>query len=213
MSIKNKMNFLCLAAHPDDLELMAGGSVAQWMSQGHRVHVLTFTNGVWTAPDGVVMREAQKVSAEEKKNADCFGYAFENLGLAAMNLQFEDKLVCRVLNCVKKYKIDTIVCPWEKDIHHDHEVVSRIALAASRRVPRVLMGQINYYLRDFFTPNVFVDITSTWEVKINALKRFKSEWNRHGEEWYEFLDLTTRYYGKMCGVKRAEGFVSKKLLF
>jgi len=31
---------------------------------------------------------------------------------------------------------------FERDIHHDHEVVSRIAVSATRRVPRVLMGKI-----------------------------------------------------------------------
>ncbi len=213
MSIKNKKNILCLAAHPDDIELMAGGSIPKWIKQGHSVRALTFTDGLWRSPEGVVMRNAKEALSEEKKSADYLGYKGENLGFAAMELQFSDKLVCEALCRVKKYKIDTIVCPWEKDIHHDHEVVARIALSAGRRVPHILMGQINYYLREFFTPNIFVDITPYWQRKINALKCFKSEWKRQGKEWHEFIDASSLYYGKICGVGRAEGFVSRKFMF
>ena len=216
MSIKNnsrKMSILCIAAHSDDVELMAGGTIAKWIKEEHKVHVLTFTDGVWTSPEGSKMRNSKDALLEERNAAKCLGYAVDNLGLPAMKLQFEDELVREVLIRIKKLKIDTILCPWEKDIHHDHEVASRIAISASRRVPRVLMGQINYYLRDFFAPNVFVDISSTWTQKIKALKCFKSQWARTGDEWYEFLDKTTRYYGKICGVERAEGFISRKILF
>ena len=69
------------------------------------------------------------------------------------------------------------------------------------------MGKINYYLRHFFTPNIFVDITSTWDKKIKAMECFKTQWDRIGDEWYEFLDETSRYYGKICGVERAEAAI------
>lgn len=212
MLTKQMMNILCLIAHPDDTELMAGGAIAKWIKEGHRVHTLIFTDGVWTSPDGVVMRDAKEALSEQKKAAGCLGYTFECLKLPAMEIKFEDALVCEVLSRIKKLRIDTILCPWEGDAHYGHEAVSRIAISASRRVPRVIMGQINYYLREFFAPNLFVDITSTWDKKIDALKYFKSEWNRIGKEWYEFLDVTSRYYGKLCGVKRAEGFISRKFL-
>jgi LmbE family N-acetylglucosaminyl deacetylase len=109
------------------------------------------------------MREREEALAEERRAAACLGYAVENLGYQAMDLKFEDRLVQEVLRRVDAVKATVLLCPWERDIHHDHEVVSRIAVAASRRIPTILMGQINYYLRDIFTPNVFVDITSTWE--------------------------------------------------
>jgi len=213
MFINQKMKILCLIAHPDDLELMAGGSVAKWIAEGHKVHVMTFTDGVWKNPDGVLMRSSDEALSEEKNAAAYLNYSVENLKYSAMNLKFEDKHVCEVLERIEKLKIDTILCPWEKDLHHDHEVVSRIASSASRRVPRIMMGQINYYVRDFFTPNIFIDITSTWIKKIDALKYFKSQYTRAGDEWYKFLDETTRYYGRICGVERAEGFISKKFLF
>lgn len=211
-SINGKMNILCIIAHPDDAELMAGGTLIKWINEGHRVHVLTFTDGVWKSPDGVVMRSSEEALLEEKRVADLIGYTLENLQYKAMELRFQDKHVCEVLERIDKLKIDTIVCTWEKDLHHDHEVVSRIAISASRKVPRLIMGQINYHLRDFFAPNVFVDISSTWSKKIESIKYFKSEWGRNGDEWYRYLDEITSHYGRMIGVERAEGFVTRKFL-
>ncbi len=207
------MNILCVIAHPDDLEIMAGGTLAKWINEGHKVYALTFTDGVWTSPDEIVMRDRKEALFEEKNAADLLGYAVENLQYEAMHMKFQDRHVCEVLERIDRFKIDTIICPWEKDLHHDHEVVSRIAISASRRVSRVLMGQINYYLRDSFTPNLFVDITSTWSKKIESLKCFKSQWDRQGYEWSQFLDEITHHYGRMIGVERAEGFITRKFLF
>lgn len=210
---KDKMSVLCVIAHPDDLELMAGGTVAKWVGEGHAVHVLTLSDGVWTAPNSTVMRDSAEALREEESSARFLGCSVENLRETAMDLRFEDRLVCEVLRRIDERKIDTLICPSGRDIHHDHEIASRIAVSATRRMPRVLMGQINYYLRDFFTPNVFVDITDTWEKKIKALECYKTQWERAGKEWLGFLDETTRYYGRMVGVERAEGFVCNKFLF
>jgi LmbE family N-acetylglucosaminyl deacetylase len=210
MSIRRSV--LAVIAHADDLELMAGGTVAKWVAEGDAVHVLTLSDGAWTAPDGSPMRDKAEALAEEQRAAACLGYTVENLGHPAMDLKFEDRLVVEVLRRIEQRRVDTLLCPWERDIHHDHEVVSRIAIAATRRVPRVLMGQINYYLREFFRPNVFVDVSATWTKKIEALECYRAQWQRAGKDWYGFLDETTRYYGRMVGVERAEGFVSMKVL-
>lgn len=139
------------------------------------------------------------------------GVEVENLDRAAMDLRHEDALVVEVLRRVEKHKIDTLICPWDRDVHHDHEVASRIAVSASRRIPRVLMGSINYYVREVFAPNVFVDISSSWDAKIASLEKYEGQWMRAKHEWLPWLDETTRTYGRMVGVERAEGFVSRKL--
>lgn len=205
-------SILCVIAHPDDLELMAGGAIARWIATGAKVHALTFTDGVWQAPDGKVMRASEEALEEERKAAAYLGYSVENLQLPAMDLEFKDCYVVEVLKRIEQHKPDTLLTPWSGDLHHDHEIVARIAASASRRVPRLLRGQINYYLKDFFTPNFFIDITDTWEQKIEAMKCFAGQWQRAGEDWFEYLDVTSRYYGKIAGVKRAEGFISPKYL-
>ena len=209
---EKKRSVLVVAAHADDAELMAAGTLVKWIKEGHKVHVMTLTDGVWKSPDGVVMRNKEEALEEEKKVAEYLGYTVENLGYPREELHFKIEYVLEVLKRIAEHKVDTIICPWDEDKHYDHEVVSRIAVTAGGRVPRILMGQINYYLRKVFTPNFFVDISDTWENKIGSLKYYKSEWERLGKDWYEFLDATTTYYGKMSGVRRAEGFITYKFL-
>jgi LmbE family N-acetylglucosaminyl deacetylase len=158
------------------------------------------------------MREKAAALAEERAAAKVLGYSVENLEYQALALEFKDQMVVDTLKRIQELKIDTIICPWERDSNHDHEIVARIAFAASRKVSRVLMGQINYYLREVFTPNIFVDISNTFDQKIQSLECYESQWSRQGTDWHEFLDVTSRYYGKMIGVKRAEGFVTSKFL-
>jgi LmbE family N-acetylglucosaminyl deacetylase len=191
---------------------MAGGTIAKWKEEGHRIYVLTFTDSSWVSPEGIVMRTVEEARAEEQVVSMILGYSVENLGMKGMELEFADALVVEVLKRLDKYKIDTLILPWNGDQSHDHEIVSRIGMAASKRIPRILMGQINYYLRDFFSPNLFVDISEYFDMKIEALKGYKGEWARAGEEWSDYLDVTSRYYGKLAGVKRAEGFMTNKYL-
>jgi N-acetylglucosamine malate deacetylase 1 len=205
-------NVLAVGAHPDDIEIMCGGALLNWLSKGVNVHVVIFTKGGWKSPDGIEVRSSKDAISENRKVVEYMKYtSIKHLNYTALTLNFSDNLVVEVLQQISKHNIDTIIYPWIKDTHHDHEVVSRVVSAASRRVPNLLMGQINYYMNEFFSPNIFIDITNEWEKKIEALQLFSSQWARSGNDWTEYLDVTSRYYGKIIGVKRAEGFIANRI--
>lgn len=203
---------LVLGAHPDDVELMCGGTIAKWIAGGCRVHVLTFTDGRWVGADGTQQRSSEQAIEEELAAARVIGYTVENLREPTMELNYEDRLVVEVLKRLHDHDVDTILCPWEDDLHHDHEIVARVGVAASKRVPRVLHGQIASHLRTIFVPNIFVDITDSWQKKIEALKCYRSEWERTDGQWEAAQEQITGYYGQLAGVARAEGFMVRKFL-
>ena len=206
-------NILAVVAHPDDLEIMAGGAMLKWKKEGMHIHVLIFTDGSWYTPDGIYMRDPTETKKDIEKIVSFMNYdSCETLDAKNTHLEYEDRYVCEVLNRIKKYNIDTIVTTWSGDINHDHEVASRIAKAASRRIPRFLEGQVNYYMNEYFVPNFYVDITEEWGKKIEAVSLYRSEWQRGGVDWGEFMDAVSHYYGKVVGVRRAEAFYSPKFL-
>jgi len=93
-------------------------------------------------------------------------------------------------------------------------MTSRIAIGASRKIPRVLLGQCNWYIyKNLFTPNIFIDISETYKYKIQALKCYKSEMNRVGTKWLDYIDSITKTYGYIASAKRAEGFIASKFCF
>lgn len=200
-------NILAVIAHPDYLEIMAGGAVITWIRNGLNVHVLCLSDGSFASENNILCRSKEDAEYEALQSSRYIGFTYENLGHRCLNLNYSDEIVVEVKNRINKYLIDSILCPYDKDLHHDHRVASRIALSAGRRLPNILMGQINYFMRELFAPNFFVDISGVWDEKIQACEIYKSQWKN---DWFEFLDITSRYYGKICGVYRAEGFISLK---
>lgn len=204
-------NLLAIVAHPDDLEIMAAGAISTWQKESINIHVIVLTDGAWRSPEGEVIRSLEEAKSEMETASSFMEYdTCEFFGQKNHHLEFCDELVCKVLSRIDRYNIDTILTCWERDSNRDHRKTAEIALAASRRVPNVLMGQINYYMTDFFTPNFYVDISEEWNRKIKAIASFKSQWIRTEKDWTEFLDITSKYYGKTIGVNRAEGFILKR---
>lgn len=206
-------NILAIVAHPDDLEMMAGASVVKWISEGKHVHVVVLTNGSWVGPDGNLCRPIEEILKEKDAVHKYVGYdTYEILNEPTLELQFKDSLVCDVLRRIKEYNIDTILTSWNEDSHRDHRMAYEIALQVSRHVPNFLMGQINYYMTDFYTPNLYVDITTQLNSKLQIMALYKSQWRRSKEDWTEYLTAQSVYYGKVVGVKYAEGFIAKKMI-
>lgn len=206
-------NILAVVAHPDDLEMMAGGSVAKWKREGKHIHVLVLTNGSWVGPDGNLCRPIDEIHAEVEAVKQLMAYdSYVVLNEETLDLQYKDALVCEVLKRIKDYSVDTLLTSWEKDTHHDHRIACEISVQAARRVPNFLMGQINYYLLDSFTPNFYVDITHTFKQKIECMSLFKSQWERSGKDWEEYLNSLALCNGRVVGVERAEAFIAKRFL-
>lgn len=206
-------NILAVVAHPDDLEMMAGGFLLKMKDCGCSVHVLILTNGTWTTPDGVQMRDVHVIDKILDNVKSFMGYeSLRRLDIPAQSLSFCDELVCEILKSIKQHKIDTIVTTWDQDVDNDHKIVADVVMAASKLVPRVIMSQVNYYINHFFVPNLFVDITDYWDKKLCAMSKYTDEWDRQGDNWTEFMDISSRYYGKAVNVHRAEGFIARKYL-
>jgi LmbE family N-acetylglucosaminyl deacetylase len=191
---------------------MAGGLICKYVNEGSSITGLIFTDGSWMDHAGIIQRESIESIKEAKIVANFLKYELIILSNPALAIHFTDNLVSFVLKIIEGKNIDTLVLPWYKDIHPDHKVVSEIGIAASRRIPRVLFGQINYFVNDFFTPNLYIDITPHFQRKIEALSLFHSVWSNNSEDWTEFMTATHTYYGKLSNTKFAEGFLSNKFL-
>lgn len=152
--MKIMKSVLVIGAHPDDLECMAGGTVARIVIDGGDVHFITLTKGSWRAPDGKVYREYGIGITEMQNAAKILGYTFESYDYPGLDLTFKDSIVVQILKRCNEMKADTIICPWFDDLHPDHAVAAHIAQSASRKIPRVLMGQVNWYIsKNYFSPN------------------------------------------------------------
>lgn len=208
------MKILAVGAHFDDVELGCGGTVARHVKNGDEVIIYVVTNSGYTDYAQRVIRKPEIALAEGKRAAEILSASSLLCGDFPTNdSQFNDELVQSILRLIEEQGIEMIYTHWVDDIHLDHQNVARATLTAGRHVPRMLMYRSNYYdTNKFFRGNFYVDITSTLDLKKQAIMAHESEYKRIGEKWLRFFLNQNQHDGQKIGVEYAECFEVVKYL-
>ena len=202
---------LAMGAHPDDMELEAGGTLAKFIKKGYDVYLLILTSGGYTDMDGKTYFDEQLKN--EALNAS------KILGIKEViffdyqttDLPSGGKIVARVDEIVDKIKPDVFISHHPFDSHQDHKAASDIMFAVSRqgRVKNVLSGSTLPYRPNVFAfrPQFFVDITDTIEIKMDAIRAYETQYKKFGGEvLIERVRSMARTHGWAMGYEYAECF-------
>lgn len=191
---------LAIGAHPDDLEIGMGGTLARLSDEGARVVMV-----VVCVPSDL---ERRKVEAE--RAADILGCDLQFL-LPEACRRVEDlktyELVGLLDKLVERHKPAAIVSHALNNYHKDHALVYNACLAAQRLS---FHDFFCYYptschpVQVPFFPQAFVDISGTIERKMRAIESHASQFSQRGLETAHFR-LSAREYGRLAGVEYAEG--------
>jgi LmbE family N-acetylglucosaminyl deacetylase len=218
---------LIVAAHPDDEVLGCGGSIAKARRQGADVRVLFLAEGV-TSRYAMDRVDAPEVRAESKRRNDNAYRALEVLALAPDQVFVSQRPCCRLdevpqLALVKSveehiadFRPERIYTHAADDVNVDHALAHRVVLAAGRPVNRPYLTSIAVFevLSSTewnpprpFAPSLFVDISDTIELKIEALHAYDDEVHPppHPRS-EEVVRALARFRGAQVGVNFAEGF-------
>ena len=209
------MNILCIGAHFDDVEIGCGGTVAKWSQQGHKVTIMVFTESGYSDENGKSIRESNNAIEEGKAAARILGASlYENhKRFPVFGLANTDDLRRDILRAIKELEVDTMLCHWTGDVHSDHLELGKAAIMSARHLPRLLMYRSNYYdSGKTFNPGLYVDISDTFNLKIEAIKEYRTEFSRSGTIWVEYLEGLNRMDGMKVGVKYAESFEAVRFL-
>jgi LmbE family N-acetylglucosaminyl deacetylase len=219
---------LVLFAHPDDAEFSCGGTVARWAREGCAVHYVCITDGSAGSNEPGTTREAMReVRARELRAAA------EVLGVASVTFLGElDGFLAvtpdtrrKVTREVRRLRPDVIVAPDPSRLwvgnryvnHSDHKVAGELALSAVMpdAPTRVMFQELeDEGIEPFEVPNLYlvtndpdtyVDITETFDLKIEALLAHASQ---VGPEVKERVAERARILGEAAGCTYAEGFTA-----
>lgn len=193
---------LYLGAHPDDVETGCAGTIVKKIDEQPVVIALSpcNVNTGLDIPYGQIERE--------------FYESMEILGVSRSNvLEFEAITFASrshaIRHCIEKLRReiapDVVYIPAVDDLHQDHRILAVESLRAFRRGSEELRCyRADSTLRGF-SPNVFVDIEDSIDVKIEALMCYKSQYGRsyHREEVFRAAAITR---GVQVGLKYAEAF-------
>ena len=209
-------NVLAVGAHADDVEIGCGGTVALHTQRGDKVIILIMAESAYTYYDGRVLRTEEEWKTEEARGAKVLGAKLINLGFKTKEVPYSRESIESINRVIDEYSIDIIYTHWYHDSHQDHRRTTQSVLSAARYVKNILMYEPEYpagrsYLG--FRNQYYVDITSTFDIKMEALKQHKSQIRKYGEKMFlEAVEARARHRGYEIGSRYAECFEVMRLL-
>jgi len=205
---KNNKTIVVFGAHPDDIEIGMGGTIAKLAKLGYDIKlVIAHTS----SSEG--MREIRKT--ESRKAAIVMGCdPPEFLDLEPSDFSFNRTLVCRLDKLIEKYKPEAVFTQWVGDSHQDHQILTRCVLAASRSINNVFMYEttIPSLITDVpFGPRMYVNISSTIEIKRKAVLCHQTQAKRYGPLWIKAVIARSTFRGFQIRSPHAEVFEVTKI--
>ncbi len=219
---------LAVYAHPDDVEVSCGGTLARWAAAGSEVHVVVATRG----EKGSAAIDADPVALAEVRAAEVHAAA-EVLGLAGVELLGHPdgdldvdprSLRAEIVAAVRRVAPVTVVCPdptaalfGDRYVNHvDHRAIGwatldAVAPAAASPAYFPEAGPPHQVetvlLSGSLEADVWVDVTATIDRKIEALSRHRSRLGEGDEGWLgDFVRSRAADDARRLGVAHAEGF-------
>ncbi len=207
------MNILAIGAHFDDIELGCGGTLARHVFEGDSVFAYVTTVSGYSNHSEKQVRSSDIALEEGRKAAGILGIDLICGNYSTFLIEFCEDLNKELLKIIETKQINIIYCHWPGDVHHDHQAVAKASIHSGRHVPRILMYRSNWYQSTVeFRGNYCVDISSFIDKKIEAIKAHRSEYDRVGKKWLQFLLNENQNCGQTIGVEYAEAFEVLKYL-
>jgi N-acetylglucosamine malate deacetylase 1 len=204
--MSKKQSVIAFGAHPDDLEIGMGGTLAKLARLSYDVNLVIATLPNFVKTD---IKEQRRIEATmSAKTLGCKSPQF--LDLSPDEITIGRKFVTMIDDIINKHKPEAVFTQWIGDSHQDHQALTRAVIAASRDSNNLFMYETTIpggLTENAFRPQLYVDITETLEVKSNALDCFHSQKNnRCGDLWIDAVVGRCSYRGYQMNVKYAEAF-------
>ncbi len=178
------LDLLFVAAHPDDAEILCGGSLIKSKQAGHRTGVLDLTRGEMGSAGTPEVR-----AREAARAAEIMGLNVRmSLGLADAFLAVDDQSKRQVVRALRMLRPSTVVTHWSQGDHPDHDAAHRLVrascfLAGLGKIeiegttvfrPDRLLFSVSF-AENRPTPSIVVDISDQIEDKLRAVAAYSSQ--------------------------------------
>ncbi|MBM7563273.1 PIG-L deacetylase family protein [Paenibacillus sacheonensis] len=219
------MRILAIGAHPDDIEILCGGTLAKYAARGDRVTLMIATNG--NVGSATLTRE--EIAAVRKREAERSAAV---IGAELIWMDFDDEFLFHdrptrmaFINAIRRANPDIMFVHGPNDYHPDHRICGEIA--ADCRIPVTVplieteyppMDKVPHvFLMDNiggvgFEPEAYVDVSDTMDVRNQMLKCHASQdaWLQYvyGIDCIEFSSKLPVMRGMAIGAAYAEAFRS-----
>ena len=228
-----KLDILAIGAHPDDVELGCGATIAKEISNGKIIGVLDLTRGELGTRGSAAIRDM-----EAAKSAEILGvHMRHNLGLADGFFLNDKASQIEIIKIIRKYRPEIVLCNAIEDRHIDHGKGSRLAsdacfLSGLPKIETTFEGENQEAWRPKFvyhyiqwkniTPDFVVDISGFLPKKLDAVFAYDSQFHKQGTNEPETPISSTNFrdsityraqdLGRMIGAEHGEGFTVERFV-
>ncbi len=227
------LDVLALAAHPDDVELCAGGTMCLLAKQGYRTGVVDFTRGEL----GTRGTPEQRLREAEQASEIMGLVARENLGIPDGDIPNTKENQRALIQRIRWYRPNILLINSPDDRHPDHPNAARLSTESLFYSGLAMVettdenGQpqepwrpnhVLHYMQSIeFTPTFVVDVSEVWEQRIQALMAFKSQFHNpdyktdepetfiSNKGFLNWVEARARVYGYRIGAEYGEPFLYK----
>ncbi|WP_454856053.1 PIG-L family deacetylase [Promicromonospora soli] len=186
---------LAVGAHPDDVEIGVGGTLAAHASAGDRLVIVMLSGGSLGGDPEARHKEARAA-------AEIVGAQLIHLGFEDSHLDPASGPIAAVEEVIREVRPDLVYTHSNHDQHQDHRATHQAVQVASREVRELACFQSPSSTVEY-RPNRFVDIAEHLETKLAMLRVFESQANRDymGED---IVRATARYWARFTMSRYAE---------
>jgi bacillithiol biosynthesis deacetylase BshB1 len=226
-----KLDILVFGAHPDDVELSCGATIAKEISLGKKVGIVDLTRGELGTRGSAEIRDVEAADAAKILGVDIR----ENLRFRDGFFVNDETHQLEVIKMLRKYRPDVVICNAVDDRHIDHGKGSRLVsdacfLSGLMKIETQLNGagqqawrpkQVYHYIQwKNLVPDFVVDVTRFIDKKVDSLMAYKSQFydpdssepvtpiatkNFKDSILYRAADL-----GRLINTEYAEGFTAER---
>lgn len=226
-----KLDILAFGAHPDDVELGAGATIAKEISLGKKVGIVDLTRGELGTRGSAEIRDVEATNA-----AKILGVSVrENVGFADGFFINDKAHQLEIIKMIRKYKPEIVLCNAIDDRHIDHGKGSKLVsdacfLSGLLKIETEVAGKqqekwrpkkVYHYIQwKNIEPHFVVDVTGFMETKIDAVMAYSSQFYDPkstepqtpitSKNFTESIDYRARDLGRLIGVEHAEGFTTER---
>ncbi|MEV7661375.1 PIG-L deacetylase family protein [Paenarthrobacter sp. NPDC089316] len=196
---------LAIGAHPDDLELACGATLAKLADAGHEVRTMVMSSG--SQGGNSATRRVEAASGSDFMGVS----ALQLLDFVDTNLSGHGQEMTQAIEAfMEEFQPDLVMTHSPNDYHQDHQAVHNATMRAARRHSSILCFESPSSTRQF-DPSVFVDIAGYVDVKIHAVALHR---NQKGKPYMsaERVRSLAAFRGAQVKTAYAEGFESVRLL-
>src|SRR5687768_2394256 len=224
--MSESVDLIFFGAHPDDVELSCGATVAKSVKDGLRVGIVDLTRGEMGTRGTPQTRKREAASA-----AKALGATFrQQLDFQDGNLQTGREQELEIIELLRRWRPRLVIGPYPDDRHPDHTRTGRIVTEASfyaglksleTGLPAHRPQTVLYYLQNYmFPPSFVVDVTKSWKTKMKAVAAYKSQFfDPNSKEpntfisdpkFLEMIEARGKHFGALIGAQYGEAFVTKQ---